>query len=144
MTPSLMGRWQTRIALLGTLGLLITVLYMWIFGFLGNANFWTLPLVLGYVALFGLVWDLIYTYFQGFRWDRDWPLSFVFCQGIVEGILVFILFRFNLLPGLTYHDGDLIRFVLDYGTVWLVTYWWLFGPMRILFPRWRFKGGELF
>ena len=147
MTPTLLGRWQTRIALLGTLGLAITAGYMWHFGVfqLGPQHpaFYTLPAILGYVALLGLLWDVLYNYLQGFRWDRDWPLAFQFVCGIVEGIVVFVLFRFNLLPGLAYHAGEWQRFLLAYGTVWLVTYWWLFGPMRVISPRWRFRGGEL-
>jgi hypothetical protein len=147
MTPTLLGRWQTRIVLLWTIGLALTLGYMQLFGLLDlgprNPGFWTLPALLGYVTLLGLAWDVLYNYLQSFRWDRDWPLIFQFVVGIVEGIVIFVLFRFNLLPGMTYHAGDGWRFLLHYGTVWSVTYWWLFGPMRVIAPRWRFQGGEL-
>lgn len=147
MTPTLRGRWQTRIALLGSLGVLITLGYMWLFGAfqLGPRHpaFYTLLALLGYVALAGMLWDVLYVYLQGFRWDRDWPLSFAFVGGIVEGVVIFALFRFNLLPSVTYHAGDWWRFLAHYGTIFWVTYWWLFGPMRIIHPRWRFNGGDL-
>lgn len=147
MTPTLRGRWQTRIALLGTLGLAITAGYMWRIGAwqLGprQPTFYMLPVLLSYVALIGLLWDLLYVYLQGFRWDRDWPLSFAFFCGIAEGALIFALFRLDWLPGAQYQTGSWRLFLLHYGTVFWVVYWWQFGPMRVLFPRWRFNGGEL-
>lgn len=147
MTPTLKGRWQTRLFLLWTAGLVITLFYMLIFGLFGagvsSPNFWKLPALLGYVSLIGLALDLFYIYLQSLRWDNDWPLAFQFAVGIFEGIILFVLFRFNLLPGVTYQDGDWWRFLLHYGSVWWVTYWALFGPMRVLSIRWRFFGGEL-
>jgi hypothetical protein len=147
MTPTLRGRWQTRIVLLGSLGVLITLGYMELFGTLRvgprQPAFYTLPLLLGYVALAGVFWDVLYNYLQGFRWDRDWPLSFAFVCGIIEGLVIFALFRLNLLPGVTYHTGDEWRFLAHYGTIFWATYWWLFGPMRVLCLHWRFNGGEL-
>jgi len=147
MTPTLLGRWQTRVAVLWTLGLAITVGYMWRFGLfdsgLRDQRFWTLIALLSYVTLLGIGWDMLYNHLQGFRWDRDWPLAFGFACGILEGIVVFVLFRFNLLPGVVYHTGDWSRFLLHYGTVFWVTYWWQPGPMRVIKPRWRFNGGEL-
>ncbi|HEX2911075.1 MAG TPA: hypothetical protein VH186_09725 [Chloroflexia bacterium] len=147
MTPTLAGRWQTRLFLNLTLGVVLSLLFMLIFGLFGRGasdpGFWKLLLLLAYVTGLGFIWDLIYTFFQSFRWDRDWPLSFVFVQGIIEGILVFVLFVLNLLPGVAYQNEDWLRFLLDYGSIWWITYWWLFGPMRIIFPQWRFNGGGL-
>ena len=147
MTPTLLGRWQTRIALLWTLGLALTLGYMWVFGDLsfkpGAPHSYTLLALLGYVTLLGLGWDILYNYLQSFRWDRDWPLAFHFVCGILEGIIVFVMFRLNLLPGATYNMGGWWQFLLHYGTIFWVTYWWLFGPMRVIAPRWRFRGGEL-
>lgn len=147
MTPTLPGRWQTRIALLWSLGLIVTAGWMWYWDIFAlsvdDLAFWQLPILLGYVTLLGLGWDILYTYLQGFRWDADWPLAFHFGAGIFEGIVVFLLFRFDVLPGLTYHPGDGWRFLLHYASVFGVTYWWVYGPMRVLFPRWRFNGGEL-
>jgi hypothetical protein len=75
MTPTLLGRWQTRLFLLATVGVLITLpFYFSIIDINLGAGyhpvfFW----ILGYVALFGLVWDIVYIYLQKFRWNRDWP-----------------------------------------------------------------------
>jgi hypothetical protein len=130
-----------------TLGIPITCFYMAIFGVLSldpsTRAFWKLPALLGYTTLLGLGWDALYIYAQTFRWDRDWPLAFQFFCTLAEGIIIFTLAAIGLLPGVTLTDGDWWRFSLHYGTVWWVTFWWLFGPMRVLFPTWRFRGGEL-
>lgn len=147
MTPTLAGRWQTRLLLMGTLGLFLTLFLMIVFGAfrLGptQRDFWKLLFLLGYVTLLGLALDILYIELQRFRWDHDWPMVFQFFSGLFEGIIIFILFFFNLLPGVMYGNNDWSRFLWHYVLVWQVTFWWLFGPMRILFPRWRFHGGEL-
>jgi len=147
MTPTLSGRWQTRIVLLWTIGLILTLALMWHWDVFSlsprDPVFWQLLAVLGYVTLLGLGWDIVYSHLQSYRWDHDWPLIFHFVCGLIEGLVVFLLFRHNLLPGVTYHAGDELRFLVHYGLIFWVTYWWLYGPMRILAPRWRFRGGEL-
>ncbi|GAB4434882.1 MAG: hypothetical protein OHK0015_25090 [Chloroflexi bacterium OHK40] len=147
MTPTLYGRWQTRLVLLGTFGLAITLGLMWHFGVVWagfqTPGFWELPLLLGYVVLLGLAWDGIYQAIQRHRWDGDWPLVFGFAAGVVEGGTVFALFRLGWLPGTRFDDGDAWRFLAHYGLVFLVTYWWQIGPMRVISLRWRFHGGEL-
>src|SRR5436309_14410282 len=63
MTPTLLGRWQIRIFLLATVGLLISLI-------VGLIVKNTVPLfALLYVLLFGLVWDVIYQFITSFRWD---------------------------------------------------------------------------
>jgi hypothetical protein len=150
MTPTLRGRMQTRIFVLWTIGLLLTIFYTVVFRmFLADPPPWTdiaawnLFLILGYVTLFGLGWDILYMYIQSFHWDRDWPLAYQLLSGIPEGLLVYVLFAAGWLPGIVYHEGDWWRFLLHYGSVWLLTYLWLVGPMRIVFVRWRFRGGEI-
>jgi hypothetical protein len=34
-------------------------------------------------------------------------------------------------------------FVVQFVAVWLVTWVWVDGPMRVPFIRWRFRGGRL-
>ncbi|MFO5493650.1 MAG: hypothetical protein ACLBM6_14130, partial [Cuspidothrix sp.] len=69
MTPTLFGRWQTRIFLLATVGMLVSLLFYW--GYLGIASnlvyFW----VVFYVGLFGMVWDILYNFLQKYLWDHD-------------------------------------------------------------------------
>ena len=148
MTPTLLGRWQSRTVLFWTVGLVITLIYMLIFGTIGIGgkvpDAWKLLVLLGYVNLIGIAWDALYIYLQGFRWDGDWPLAFQFGFGLIEGIFIYILFQLNWLPGAKFGDGDFWRFFFHYGTVWFWVNWCLFGPLRVIVPGWRFNGGEVF
>ena len=54
MTPVLFGRWETRIVMLGTLGAVVTA------GFAINDNTNVYFKVLGYIAAFGIGWDIVY------------------------------------------------------------------------------------
>lgn len=140
MTPTLFGRWQTRLLLLATVGVLLTLPFA-----LGitsphssSVYFW----VLGYVAIFGIFWDILYNYLQKFRWDRDWPGIFQLLAGIWEGIFLIIIIKFVKLPGVS--NLDLNLFIRHYSLVWLGIYLGSQTVMRILFPRWRFRGGQWF
>jgi hypothetical protein len=137
VTPTLGGRWQTRILLLGTLGVIISALFAAAFG---SGLFF---LVIGYVALFGLAWDVLYIALQKLRWDRDWPAAFQVLNGLVEGALVYALITTVGLPGIPVATIPLWLFVLHYGSVWLATFLWAQGPMRAIFPFWRFHGGRV-
>jgi len=131
MTPVLIGRWQTRFLLFGTVGLLVTLIFAWFYGIM--------PLVvLAYVFGIGLVWDFLYDKAQiHLRWDQDWPPLFQLISGIVEGIVIWLLILFGLGP-----DVHFDIFVLHYSAVWLAVFLGTQGPLRILFPRWRYHGGR--
>lgn len=142
MTPTLFGRWQTRLLLLATVGVLITLPFA--FGITSPNSSLVYFWVLGYVAIFGILWDILYNYLQKFRWDRDWPGIFQLLAGIWEGIFLIIiidLWQFPL-PGIQNLDFNL--FVRHYSLVWLGIYLASQTIMRVLFPRWRFRGGQLF
>ena len=136
MTPTLTGRWQTRLALLATLGVVVTALFA-----LAYANL-AFVVVLVYVALFGVVWDVMYIALQQYRWDRDWPAAFQVLNGLVEGVVLYLAITQLGLPGVP-RDLPLPVFVAQYGLVWLVVFLWTQGPMRALFPFWRFHGGTI-
>ena len=135
MTPNLIGRWQTRVATLGTIGLLITA----IFALTRDDN--TFYYVLGYVILFGLAWDVLYIVLQQFRWDHDWPAAFQVGTGLWEGVFIYVIVRAFELPEVPALVGEV--FAAHYGLVWLSTFVWVQGPMRAFFPRWRFFGGRI-
>lgn len=140
MTPTLYGRWQTRLFLLSTVGLFLSWLYaLGLFGTEpGDSYYW----VLLYVAVLGLGWDILYNYLQKFLWDHDWPGVLQLGSAILEGIVLTLLININVLPHLSSDHFDVIAFVKHYGSVWLGTYLSSWTLMRILFPRWRFRGGE--
>jgi hypothetical protein len=140
MTMTLYGRWQTRLLLLWTAGLLLTLLFGLAYGDTGTP----LALLL-YVTLLGLGWDMLYHYLQGFRWEGDWPPLFQLIGGLAEGLLLWALVR--TLPGglpgvnLALTAG---QFAAHYLTVLLVTLALMLGPVKLLFPRWRYHGGQWF
>jgi hypothetical protein len=142
MTPTLFGRWQTRILLLVTVGSIVTAPFA--LGIIGpGANqvfFW----ILGYVAGFGLIWDIIYHQIQKFRWDSDWPGAFQLLAGIWEFVFVICatkLFGFLPIP-IPKEELDPFWLFVHYWAVWIAVYIASQSIMRIIFIRWRFKGGQ--
>ncbi len=135
MTPTLIGRWQTRLVMILTLGVIVTA------AFAATRDGPFFP-TLGYVLGFGLVWDILYILVQKLRWDRDWPAVFQVANGIVEGLLIFWLIASIGLPGIPRGSVGPATFAAHYGLVWLTIFVWVQGPMRVFFPRWRFHGGR--
>ena len=141
MTPTLLGRWQTRIFLLATVGAFVT--FPFSLG-TGDRPGWIYWALLGYIALFGLAWDGLYIYWQKFRWDRDWPGLFQLLAGMGEGLFIGLLAKTVGLPGISPEQFSAGPFVGHYSLVWLATYLASQSLTRILFPRWRFRGGRWF
>lgn len=142
MIPTLLGRWQTRIFLLATVGVLFTLPFA--FGlivinreFLNPAYFW----VLFYVGILGLGWDIFYNYLQRYLWDHDWPGVLQFFGAIAEGIVLILLIKLVGLPHIP-QTLNPVAFLLHYSIVSVVGYLSSWVIMRILFPRWRFRGGQ--
>ncbi|MEM1332076.1 MAG: hypothetical protein AAGG08_01345 [Actinomycetota bacterium] len=143
MTPTLLGRLQTRWVLLATVGL------AWVLA-VGP----TLPLaepdaarvrVVGVVtlavtAVVGTFWELLYHVAQQWRWDKDWPTLLGLVLGLPEGAAVYQL----LVRGVPVDVGTITpaAFAWQFGTVWLFVWAMVSGPIRIVFPRWRFEGGR--
>jgi hypothetical protein len=146
MTPTLFGRIQTRIFVTIVIGGIWTAIISFFLPnteglAIGDVYKITFRVVAAMLVL-GLVWELVYHALMQYRWEKDWPSFFGFVTAINEGLLLWIVIRADAvpdvpkdLPGSTY----LVHFV----TVWIVTWLWLQGPMKILTPRWRFRGGRL-
>ena len=146
MTLTLAGRWQTRILLFLTVGVLVSLLFGRIYG-----DFGTYFALLAYMLVLGLALDVIYQRLQRRRWNRDWPAYFQLFTGLLEGALLFWLIQWARasgfptgqgLPGISpsLRDGE---FVVYYFCLWLSVFLGTQGPLRVLFPRWRFRGGRL-
>ena len=130
MTSTLLGRVQTRLFLVFTVGLLWTLVLT---PFLGGPYRATLT-TLGWVALLGVVvWEPFFHLLQQFRWEKDWPAMFLLLQAIPEGLLVWIVA--DPMSGGT--------FLIHFATTWLAIFLFLQGPMRVPFLRWRFRGGRI-
>ena len=138
MTPTLIGRWQSRIFLLATIGVLFTLPFAVSNGFqnIEFIYFW----ILFYVGAFGLVWDILYTLIQKLFWDHDWPGIIQFFAAIFEGIFLSLMINLVGLPNIT-QKPDLLTYVIHYSIVWIAVYCASWIVMRLLFPRARFRGG---
>jgi hypothetical protein len=142
MTPTLFGRWQTRLFLLATVGAIVTLPFaLGIIGPGANAVFFW---ILGYVAIFGLAWDFIYQRIQNFRWDSDWPGALQVLAAIWEFVFVVCATKiFGFLPILLPKEELSLEWLfVHYWLVWIGVYLASQTIMRIIFIRWRFKGGQ--
>jgi hypothetical protein len=142
MTPTLIGRWQTRILLLATAGVLVSLPF--VMGWIGPGSNPVYFAILSYVGIFGLAWDTLYDHLQKSRWDRDWPaiyqvfagiweMLFVWCGVKLLGIFPIPMPKENLFWG---------AFFQHYVTVWIAVFITSQVIMRIIFPFWRFRGGK--
>lgn len=142
MTPTLAGRWQTRVLLYLFVGLPVT----WLFTFfvLGFEEDFLDPFVF-LTALFvvGLLLDPVYDQIQRFRWDNDWPFAFFVFFGICEFLITLALLNIGAL------DVFLV-YRIDNGTALAHFAWVLFfmllavlAGVQVFFIRWRFRGGEI-
>ena len=143
MVPTLLGRLQTRVFVLATIGVLLTLLVTPILptsASLGDAYRATFG-VLVTVAVLGLLWEFVYHGLQQFRWEKDWPTMFGLVTGLNEGLLVWLLVSAGAVPGA---DGVTGRaFMIHFVVVWIGVWLFVNGPMRVPFLRWRFRGGRL-
>lgn len=144
MTPIYIGRVQTRLFVLAFVGGLWTLI---ITPFLPPSS---APLHLKYQATFtvlavvfvlGIVWDIIWFFLQQFRWEKDWPIMYQLLTGIPEGIVAWLVLKTRHVPGHPLLTGT--AFDIHFTTVWILTWLFTIGPMRVPFLRWRFKGARL-
>jgi len=139
MTPTLLGRWQTRILLLSTVGVLITLPFALGIISPGGGEYF---LILIYIAIFGIFWDIAYQYIQRYRWDCDWPAVLQLLAGIWEAVFVVAIATTIGLPGIPKEKFLLGSFFFHYSSVWLGVFVASQSLMRIFFPRSRFRGGQ--
>lgn len=137
MTPTLFGRWQTRLLLFASVGSLVSLPF-----FVLNGNNPVFFVIVIYIAALGCGWDVLYNYFQGYRWDHDWPAALQLLAGIWEGLFFAMLFNLVPLPGIPRDTLPLPLYIAHYSLVWLAIFITSQSLMRIFFPRWRFHGGQ--
>jgi hypothetical protein len=138
MTPTLFGRWQTRLLLLATVGVLVSLPFVMAAPDSEKGIYFV---ILAYVAIFGLLWDVIYDQMQKYRWDRDWPAAYQLFAGIWEMLFVLCGVKLIGLPAVP-KELPIQLFLLHYSLVWLAVFITSQSLMRIIFVRWRFHGGQ--
>jgi hypothetical protein len=77
-----------------------------------------------------------------FRWEKDWPILFILLEGIPEGILAYVLLH-AIGPKPNPPAATTGTFVVDFAILWVLVWLCAIGPMRVIFHRWRFRGGEI-
>ena len=146
MTPTLFGRMQTRVFLVATIGVVWTLLIgPLLVPLTDNASLGDVyrlafgALVL--VAVVGILWEVLYHGLQQFRWEKDWPTLFGLITGLPEGVVVYAL----LSRDLPWSVGEIPvgAFIAHFASTWIVVWLTANGPMRVVFIRWRFRGGRL-
>jgi hypothetical protein len=141
MTFTLFGRWQIRVLLLATVGLLLTILTVVRSSpSIAGQTF----LTLGYLGLFGLGWDLLYHQLQRLRWDGDWNGLLQFGCAVWEGIFVVTMIKVIGLPGIDRGSFNLAGFIGLYASFSLINSIVTHSLLRILSPYSRFNGGQWF
>jgi hypothetical protein len=143
MTPTLLGRLQTRWVMVWTVGLLWLLAVGPLLPFAGPTNaavYFAGLSTLVLVSILGTGWELVYHAAQQFRWDKDWPTLLGLVFGVTEGFVIYQL----LSRGVPWSIGPIepVPFAWQFGSVWAAIWVVTTGPIRILFPRWRFSGGR--
>lgn len=143
MLPTLFGRIQTRIFVTAVIGGLWALLIGLVLPGGGSLNerYKAIFGVLLIVGVLGIAWEVVYHGLMQFRWEKDWPTLFGLVVGVPEGLLTYAVARSGLLSWTEDISGW--AFVVGFTTVWLVTWLWVNGPMRIFSVHWRFRGGRL-
>ena len=155
MTPTLIGRIESRIVLVLTAALpwtaIITPFLIAPAG-MGLGDVFRLTLSgIAIVLVAGIGWELVYHALQQFRWDKDWPTLFGLVTGINEGVTTWVglhlLNHLNSHYGVTgsYGSSNLVFkiFLVHFITTWVFVWLWSNGPFKVVFFRWRFEGGRV-
>ncbi len=141
MTFTLFGRWQIRVLLLATVGMLLTILMLARSGSpIARQTF----SVLIYLSLFGLVWDFAYHQLQRLRWDGDWNGLLQFAGAVWEGLFLVMVIKAVGLPGIDRAGFDIPGFIGFYTVYCVLNSIVTHSLLRILSPYSRFNGGQWF
>jgi hypothetical protein len=153
MTPTLIGRIQTRIALMLLVALpwtiLVTPLLPRPSGVFGERapladtygvtfTAWFVILVLGCV-----IWEPLYHLGQQFRWEKDWPILFGALTIVNEGILAWLVVRNTGSMTSVAPPANGWTFIVHLVTTWVLVWMVANGPLRIVLVRWRYRGGRV-
>lgn len=132
MTPTLLGRIETRLALLAMVGVPLTLI---VAGLLSDLSLGRGLLVLVVIAVLGVGWETLYHAAQQLRRDKDWPSILALVAVLPEAGLAW-----SALGGLGLQPSSLAAYAVHFGAVWTAIWLMMQGPLRVLAPQWRFDG----
>jgi hypothetical protein len=139
MTPTLLGRWQMRLFLLPTVGLLVSGPFA--LGLFSPKSMSYLFLLI-YMGIFGALCDVVAQQIQKLRWDSDWPGLLQFAGAVVEGGILAALLKANWLPGINTNSLPMQWLLLQYAIASLAMFLAAHSLLRVLFPHSRYHGGQ--
>jgi hypothetical protein len=141
MTFTLFGRWQIRVLLLATVGMLLIILMLVRSGSpIAGQTF----SILVYLGLWGLVWDFGYHQLQRLRWDGDWNGLLQFAGAVWEGLFLVMVIKTVALPGIDRASFNIPGFIGFYTVYCMLNSIVTHSLLRILSPYSRFNGGQWF
>lgn len=135
MTPTLIGRLQTRLVLAAVVGLPIALL---VAALLDGVTARGAMAALGVITLLGLAWEGIYHVVQQRRWDRDWPISLALATGVPEALIAW-----PVLKAVGAAPASLPSYLALFVAVWLAIWAAQQGPISIFLPHWRHHGARV-
>lgn len=144
MTPTLVGRIQTRIFLLLMVGLPWTLIATPFFprslgvGTVGGLYGSTLSawFLVGFLGV--ILWEPLYHLGQQFRWEKDWPTPFGLLTSLNEAILVWLV-----RPTIETSPATGWTFLFHFFSTWVLIWLTAIGPIKIFLIRYRFRGGRI-
>jgi hypothetical protein len=141
MTPTLAGRWQTRLLIFIVVGLPVTWLYAL---YLDLEEDFLDPFVfLTALIVVGLLLDYVYNQIQRFRWDNDWPFAFFLFFSICEFLITLGLLNAGVLDPFLVYRIDNGTALVHFSWVLLFSFLAVLAGVQVFLIRWRFKGGEI-
>lgn len=142
MTPTLLGRWQTRLVLFLFVGIPVTYLYA-LYLDPEDDSFYDPFVFLTGLLIVGLLLDYAYNQIQRFRWDNDWPFAFFFFFSIGEFLITLGLLNLGVLDPFLVYRIDNGTALVHFSFVLFFSFISVLAGVQIFLVRWRFKGGEL-
>jgi hypothetical protein len=139
MTPTLFGRWQMRLFLLPTVGLIVSLPFA--LGLFSPKSLSYLFL-LAYMGVIGALCDLVAQQVQKLRWDSDWPGLLQFAGALAEGGILALLLKINQLPGINTIFLPIQWLLLQYVLASLAMFLATHSLLRVIFPHSRYRGGQ--
>ena len=147
MTPTLLGRWQTRLLLFVIVGIPVTWWWTEVLATRDGGRSLVPAGIIVTILLVGLALDWVYVRLHKRHWDHDWPFAYQLASMIFEFIVVLVLIHFGLVPwlpsGILYFPQAVWDATRHFAAVLVPAFLLLLGPLQTFLVRWRFKGGEL-